>query len=88
MNGTEQPPQGTLGFLWFLRVVAIMALPLYAMAHAVAIGAEIAILVLVIACATGGLLIARRVSFGGFHFGLVGAICGAEALLIVYALAR
>ena len=88
MGAMQPPPAATTGFLWFLRLVALMALPLWALSAEVGTGAELGILALVGACALVAFVIARRVHAGAFQFTLIGVICALEGLLILYAIAR
>jgi hypothetical protein len=88
VSATQPPPTEARGFLWFLRLVALTALPLYSLASAVGIGAEVVVLALVVGSGVLGAVIAARLTIGRFHFALVGAICLAEAVLITYAIVR
>jgi hypothetical protein len=84
----DDPPKDASGFLWFLRVLAIVAVPLYGMATVVDAWVEGFVVALFAAGAVGGWAIGAVLRRGRAQFVLVGGVLAIEAALALWASLR
>jgi hypothetical protein len=85
-TATGEVQRDARGFLWFLRAVAVLAVPLFGGAYAISDAAAGAVTGAVAALAVVGLVLARWVRPGGGQFALVGVLTALEAVLFAVAL--
>jgi hypothetical protein len=74
-------PHDARGFLWFLRILAVSALPMWGLGHEIGAISEAGVIVALAACAAGAGWIARRIGPGALQFAVAGAVLAAETTL-------
>jgi lipoprotein signal peptidase len=87
-NALDDPPKDATGFLWFLRVLAIVAIPLYGMATVVDAWVEALVIALLAAGALGAIAIGIVLRRGRVQFVLVAAVLAVETGLALWASLR
>jgi hypothetical protein len=84
----DDPPKDASGFLWFLRVLAIVAVPLYGMATIVDAWVEGFVVALLAVGAVGAWALGAMLRRGRAQFVLVAGVLAIEAALVLWASLR
>ena len=88
MDALDDPPRETIGYLWFLRITAIVAIPMYGMATVVGAAAAAGVIALLGRAAARASVIAVRLPQGRLQFALAGVILAVLTGLCLWASAR
>jgi hypothetical protein len=88
VDALQDPPPEAAGYLWFLRVTALVAIPLFGMATVVGPAVEAVVVVIVGLAAASAFVVAARMRPGRLQFAIVGAILAVLTALFVWASLR